>query len=233
MNLRTIEEQRKAFARHLQTEGAREYVYWYESQAAFQAAWDIAAPDFAAMYDQALQNSQTRRLWKREQHLPKQLLLKLLGEFPELGREMFKDLFREHYQIEGRVSRFIYHCDELLAAWKKAHPESVENNHYHDDEYQMVFLYLSFRFPDQYGFYFFPAFQAFLQLTQAKEPPLTHDVERFVKTSRVLYKLITKEEGLLDAHQARLDPEMHYMEPSLLLVSEFLLFTRSVLTPVF
>ena len=233
MNLRTIEKQRGAFLNFLKTEEAQEYTYWYESQAAFQAAWDLSEPDLASMYDRSLQNNQTRRLWKREQHSPKQVLLSLLHEFPELGRDMFKDLFREENHIEGRVSRFIFHCDELLAAWKKAHPESVENNHYHDDEYQMVFLYLSFRFPDQYAFYFFPAFREFLQTTQAKEPPLSHDVERFVKTSRVLYKLITKEEGLIEAHQARLNPEVHYMEPSLLLVSEFLLFTRKLQIPVF
>ena len=233
MNLRTIEQQRAAFKKYLSTEDARQFLYWYESQAVFQEQWDFDAPDFASMYDRSLANQQTRRLWKREQHYPKQLLLRLLREFPELGKEMFKDLYRDQNHIEGRVSRFIYHCDQLLAAWKKNHPDSVENNHYHDDEYQMVFLYLSFRFPDLYGFYFFPAFREFLQLTQAKEPPLTHDVERYVKTCRVLYKLITKEEGLLEAHWARLDDDMHYKEPSLLLVSEFLLFTRKEQKPVF
>src|SRR5690606_6359721 len=105
------------------------------------------------MYDQSLQNSQSRRLWVGENFFPKEMMLKFTGLQKEYVRLAFRDLFNESKDISGRMDRFIFYCDELLGEYKSVNPKSIENRHFHDENYHMISLYLAFEFTENYTFY--------------------------------------------------------------------------------
>lgn len=220
MQVKKIAEQIAKFKTYLDSPKAYDTIHWWESQWLFQQNWDVLAANFAAMYDASLQNSQTKRLWKRETYYPKQMMLQLIAMESDFVQQIFKDFFDEKKSIDGRVDRFQFYCDELLQLYKKANPRSIENNHYHTNE--TCFLYLAFRYPSQYGFYNFKDFQRSLTLLGSMKVPQLDDVLRFTKVTNTLWKFLIKDGEILDLHQKRLQEGKHYMEDSMLLVSEWM-----------
>lgn len=193
----------------------------WASQHIFQLNWDTEARDFGKMYDQSLQNSQSRRLWSAEQHEPKRVMQVFIATQPYFVADMFRDLFDENKAIDRRADRFLFHCDELLADYQEAnaHQPKVMNSHYHN--LSVVSLYLAFRFPEKYALYDFAMFQKAMSLLEAKDVPVVDDFGRFVKSSKILFKLLIQDEDLMKLHRARLDAKQHYENASLLLVSDF------------
>ena len=225
MQLKLLNRQIEAYREYLRGPQAEERLYVWESQRIFQEHWDLEAADLARMYDASLENSRTRRLWRREHYEPKAMMLHFLKQSPEFVRSMFRDLFNQEKSIDGRAQRFVFYCDELLQEYKKAHPRSIENNHYHDDDYHMVFLYLAFRYPARYALYDFDAFVGTLRSLGVTQLPRANDLPRFVKVTATLDKLLRKDEVLLDRHRQRLGrDERSYQGESRLLVYDFYQF---------
>lgn len=221
MQLKLIQHFFQEYEQFLAGPAASERLHIWESQRIFQEQWDMDAADWPAMYERALQNSQTRRLWKREAYEPKRMMLELAAMQPDFVRHIFFDLFNEEKGLEGRASRFVYYCDMLMQEYHEQHPRSIENSHYHDDDYQMLSLYLAFRFPHQYTLYDAEGFRKLLEKLGSRDIPKAHDLERFAKVSQTLYKLMQKEEKLLTLHRRRLQEGLHYTGESLLLVYDF------------
>ena len=86
------------------------------------------------------------------------MILKFIQTSEDYVRYSFKDLFNENKDIEGRVDRFVFYCDQLLKEYKDSKPQSIENAHYHDDNYEMISIYLAFHFPNIYTPYNFNNF---------------------------------------------------------------------------
>ena len=222
MQLKRIQHYFSEYRRYLRSRAAqRARLHLWESQRIFQDNWDADAEDWEAMYDASLQNSTTKRLWKREAYEPKRMMLQFIKLQPDFVRQMFSDLFNEEKALEGRVGRFVYYCDMLLQQYKDKYPASIDNNHYHDDDYQMVSLYLSFRYPDRYAYYDAEGFRQMLQRLGSTDIPVANDIERFAKVMRTLYKMMQKEEGLLELHRKRLQDKQHYQGESLMVLYDF------------
>lgn len=222
MQLKRIQHYFSEYRRYLQRRPTPfDRLHLWESQRIFQEQWDIDAEQWKVMYDACLQNSTTKRLWKREAYEPKRMMLAFIDMQPDFVRQMFFDLFNEEKALEGRVGRFVYYCDMLLQEWKDKHPASVDNNHHHDDDYQMVSLYLAFRYPDRYVYYDAAGFRQMLECLGSADLPVANDVERFAKVMRTLYKMMQKEEGLLELHQKRLQEGRHYQGESLMVLYDF------------
>lgn len=227
MNLKTLREQFGLFKTQYLPKG--EGVFLYEIPKHFSTHWNLEASNPKVMFEHCFQNSHTRRLWKREGFRPLEAMDLFWELDPEMVQNMFRDLFRETTAIDGRIGRFVFHSDQMLSIYRKANPASIFNSHYHDRDYWMISLYLSLRYPDQYCLYPDTAFRKVLALVQAKPiETAMPDLERFFKVSRTLYALMKKEEGLIETHLERLDEKVHYTEPNLLLVYEFLCFTGGV-----
>lgn len=222
MQLKKIQHYIDLYRSFLETPAAEERMHLWASQRHFQEHWDVDAANFVSMYDQALQNPQTRRFWKREQYEPKRLMMVFGAMEPEYARHIFKDLFKEEKDIENRVDRFAYYCDDLLRTFKEHNPTSVENHHYHDAA--MISLYLAFRYPAVYAYYDGSAFAHMMQLLGATDIPKTDDLGRYFKTMRTLYGFLQKDPRIVALHHKRLNPLIHYMEDSLLLAWDFALF---------
>lgn len=221
MNLKKLQSALTDFRLFLETESHFPDLFIYESQKIWRERWDVEAIDFGKMYDQSLQNSQSRRLWVGENFFPKEMMLKFTGLQKEYVRLAFRDLFNESKDISGRMDRFIFYCDELLGEYKSVNPKSIENRHFHDENYHMISLYLAFEFPENYTFYDLPVFQKMLAALAAPDIPQANDAERYFKVMRTIFKFMQKDETLLAAHQKRLDPTLHYADTSLLLCWEF------------
>lgn len=213
-----------AYQAFLGTTKAEKYLHIWESQQHFQANWDPQAPAIADMYDASLQNSQTKRLWKREAYEPKRMMKHFMDLQPDFVAYMFKDLFNEEKSIGGRIDRFVFHCDELLQEYKQQNARSIDNNHYHGDRYQIVSLYLAFRYPDRYTYYDGTVFWKVLAQWGTANIPAADDFERFCKIAKTIYTLLAKNAGLMAKHQDRLLPGKHYTEKSLLVVYDFYQF---------
>lgn len=213
-----------AYKVFLGTAKAEKYLPIWESQQVFQAHWDLQAPVVGDMYEASLQNSQTKRLWKREAYEPKRMMKAFMDMQPDFVSYMFKDLFNEDKSIGGRIDRFVFHCDELLQEYKQQHARSIDNNHYHGDRYQMVSLYLAFRYPEVYTYYDGKVFWKVLGNWGTANLPAADDFERFCKIARTIYTLLAKDEELIAKSQARLVEGKHYREKSLLIVYDFYQF---------
>jgi hypothetical protein len=221
MQLKRIEYYIGEYRRFLKSKDSEARLYIWESQRIFQEVWEEEAEDLAGMYDAALQNSTTRRLWKGQAYEPKEMMLRLMRLQPDFARQMFIDLFNEEKSLEGRASRFVFYCDTLLEAYKEANPLKIDNNHYHDDDYFMIFLYLAFQYPEKYTLYDASSFSILLQKLGSTDIPKTNDVERFAKVAKTLYKFLQKEPDILNLHQQRLQAGKHFTSESLLLVFDF------------
>ena len=202
--------------------------YWkWESQQVFQKNWDIEASGFADMFDRSLQNSHTRRLWNRENYAPKEMMLKFGQMNAEYCRFIFQDLFNEEKDIEGRADRFVFYCDELLKEYKSAKPLSIENRHFHDDNYGMISLYLAFRYPAEYTLYDFGKFKKFMAAIGSLDVPKVNDIGRFFKVMRTVFKFLQKNENLMRIHSERLDGRRHFMGETLLVAEDFMGFVAA------
>ena len=223
MNLQKLNDSIQLYKAFLKSNPLHDPYWKWESLRIFQEHWNIDASDFRSMYDACLENSRTRRLWKRENYEPKDVMLKFISLSPDYVRHIFQDLFNENKEVDGRIDRFVFHCDELLAAYKETNPRSVENSHYHDDNYQMISLYLTFRYPDQYALYDFDRFRQLMELLGSRDVPKVNDTGRFFKVMRTIFKFIQKDEGILEIHRQRLDPSRHFMGETLLVAEDFLI----------
>lgn len=222
MNLQKLTHTIQDYKSYLLTHPQHDPYWKWESLKIFQENWDIEALDFRSMYDRSLQNSRTRRLWKRENYEPKDMMLKFIGLNSEFVRYMFQDLFNENMEVDGRIDRFVFHCDELLREYKETHPRSVENSHFHDDNYQMVSLYLAFRYPELYAPYDFENFRKLMQLLGSRDVPKVNDVGRYFKVMRTVYKFLQKDGEVLEIHRQRIKPDLHLEGETLLVAEDFM-----------
>jgi hypothetical protein len=219
-----IQDQVAAYKKWLSSLREHPNIWWWESQQVFQDHWQPDAPDPVVMFDQCFQNSVTRRLWQSDTWRPREMMRLFYKFDPGMVKAMFDDLFNETKAIDARISRFLFGLDTLLADYKKAHPSSVDNNHYHDD-YRMIALYLGFRYPDQYAApYDLALFTQALAHLGARELPQENDIGRFFKMHRTIMTFIDKEPAIDTLIKKHLDPRKHFTGRSILLAVDFTQF---------
>ena len=220
MNVQKLNDCIAAFRAALETKKFDNSGPYWETLHHFQNNWDIDAPDFAAMYDRCLQNSQTKRMWKREAWEPKVMLMLFAKMQPEFVRHMFKDLYDEEKDVMGRISRFKFGLDALLLEYKENNPRRIDNNHYHDDS-EMIHFYLAMRFPEKYSLFDYPAFRKMTELLRVKEPPSPFETDRFFKMTKIWLTFLSKDKELVDLHQAAVLQQGDYKDVRGLMVFEF------------
>lgn len=223
MNLQKLKEAIGQYKNFLIDTPEQSNLWKWESQRIFQENWDIEAMDFATMYDKSLSNSTTNRLWRRENYEPKAVMLKFIDMGREFVRDVFKDLFNESREVDGRLDRFVFHCDEMLREYQELHPGTKENSHFHDDNCEIASHYLAFRFPEIYTPYNFDAFKSLMEVLGSQDVPKVNDTVRFFKVMRTINGFLNKDEKLMSLHYQRLESKLFYQKDSLLMVEDFYL----------
>ncbi|MFM9946425.1 MAG: hypothetical protein ACKV1O_00650 [Saprospiraceae bacterium] len=211
------------YKKWLKTTKNHPFVYKWESVQHFQNHWDLETADPVAMFEGAFYNSETRRLWQAENWQPKRIMIEFWRFDPLTVRLMFDDLFNETKAVEGRVSRFIFGCDTLLRDYRKAKSTSIENNHDHGD-FQMIALYLTFRYPESYAPYDLSIFQKTMTRFEARDIPQSNDLARYFKVLRTLMTFLEKDTEVNFLLQKHLHPKKHFQGKSLLLAEDFCRF---------
>lgn len=223
MLLAKIQESILAYKQWLRTVRHHPYLYEWETQQNFQRHWDPDDRDPAAMFDRCFQNSETRRLWQTENWYP-QRMMSLFWRFePGTVRAMFADLFEDTRELEARIGRFLFGCDALLRDYRRAHPRSVENNHYHDD-YRMIALYLAFRHTEQCAPYDLAVFRQALVQFGVRALPQEHDLGRYCKVLRTLMTFLDKDPEVAAAMQKHLRPGRDFTGKTWLLAGDLCRF---------
>jgi hypothetical protein len=194
----------------------------WKSITTFQENWNIDAFDLKSMYAASFANTLSNELWEGRSFFPKKAMLTFIDRDPDLVRMMFNELFNENLDIEGRIDRFIYHCDEVSHDIMRSNPQY--QSHYHGD-YRMISVYLAFRYPEVYTIYQFPVYKTFMELIKARPEPSERDIGRFFKVMRTIYSIISKDDELMAAHRAqRSIHSAAYQEDSLMLARDFYWF---------
>ena len=111
--------------------------YWegekYKWQAVkwFQDNWNINAPDFGSMFDNA--TSKTDNLLASNQNYPKGVILEFAKEFPSETKHLFVDLYDENVDLRTRINNFKSKALELVSKHNDLHPECakrLQDHHY-------------------------------------------------------------------------------------------------------
>lgn len=223
MNVQKLKAAIQDYTNWLKSSNQIPNLHCWEALYHWQNNWDTENPALAVCYEKSLQSQESRRLWNREHFFPKEIMFKLIQTQPDFARRAFKALFDEEKEIENRISLFKFFCDEMLKEYKSGKKESIENNHYHDNN-EMIFLYLAFQFPEQYTLYHYPSFRTCLEKVGSLNPPGPYDLTRFVKISRALWKWMQEDEECLPSLEQKLSKTHYYHKNCMLAVYDFYRF---------
>ena len=214
-----------AFEPWLLTEDAEALLPLFETQQNWQTHFNVEAKDLAARYDEALDSKTNRRHYRRGGYDPKRSMLAIMEWEPDFVRDAFRDLFSEDRDLEGRIQRFVFYINELFNRYRDAKPKARIPTHYHDDDYNMVSLYLMGQYPATYAPYSTELLQTVCTKLGAKDVPVAADFPRYTKLLSTLRSFLVKEEGVMANYRALLR-EVDYQGESALLVYCFFRFVE-------
>ncbi|MEP6647694.1 MAG: hypothetical protein ABJC12_11455 [Saprospiraceae bacterium] len=193
MKLHLLEELiREFFNTQLNTSGI-DWIYPQSMVLHFHSNWTKPeASQLLSMYDQALKSDFTQRWWKREKYRPKEIMLELIKTDPELATIAWKDLSNDAASLDGRLYRFNYYCDELLALHRHQNVLSVES--YHHQDASIVSLYLAGLFPSKYTLYpGLDVFRSFCKNVGSPDIPVVDDLVRYSKVANIVFTFLKKD----------------------------------------
>ncbi len=222
MQLKKLQEFAALYKKKLRA-APPEGLFKWESQRIWQENWTTDTPDFQSMFDRALENSTSRRLWQREQFFPKKAMLEFWRRDPLTLKTAFDDLFDETKMVENRLGRFVFALDLLLADLREDEPRNSIVEHFHTD-LAVPSLYLAFQFPAEYAPYEFPVFQKTLVKLGSLDIPQVGDPARWFKLARTVNQILSKDSEITAALGRWLDAKRHFTGPSLLLAEDFCRF---------
>ena len=190
MNLKLLSGVIESFAHALDEENISDWNALQESQIRYSKHWNLEASEL----NQMIRTCFVRDLhfWHRPDYYP----LKTMREYADINddmvRSMYRDLYNEERNLTDRINRFIYQCDELRRVDKLNKVDAAP--HWHDKE--IVFLYLSFQYPHIYPLLIEGGFRKLLTHLKAKPLSSVLDIERYTKTSKIIYTFLGKSEIL-------------------------------------
>lgn len=200
MNLQKINKYIEQYIRRLEDPNYDGLVLW-ELVHQFQSHWDLDASSFEEMFGCSFGINSP--LWNKDDYIPKKMMERYIRMNDDLARAMFYDLFNESKDITGRISRFVFQCDEFYNMDRSSNQRVLP--HYHSDM-KMIFLYLAFRYPEKYSLYDFSSFKNFMQNVGSTKFFSPQDLERFVKVTKTISMLTQKNEHLIELISSKISP---------------------------
>lgn len=206
-----------AFQDWILTEEALAHLPLWETQQNWQTHFNVEAKDLAESYDLALDSKTNRRHYRRGGYDPKRAMLALMRWEPDFVREAFRDLFSEDRDLEGRIGRFGFYVNELFNRFRDQHPKDRTPSHNHDDDYNMVSIYLMGQYPEKYAPYSTALLHTVCEQLGAKTVPPAADFPRYTKLLQTLRSFLEKDDLVMERYAAALR-ESDYQDKSALLV---------------
>lgn len=219
MKVDKINAYKDVFKEHLKVTQTYNELYKYECLKNFQDHWDLGALDLKTMYDKSLTSNISARLWGGSQNSAKSVMLQFLEINKEFVRTMFRDLYNEDKDLGLRISRFKFHCSQMLEEVQQG--GSKLNHHFHNDE--EVSVYLAFNAPEKYNLFNYGPFNVMMNRLEAKNIPQEFEIERYFKLCKGLYTMLSKDEELLAIHQEKRSEDIYFGDNTMLLVHDYLI----------
>lgn len=199
MNLQKINQSFEAYHELIKSPNYDGWRLW-ELAHQFQSNWDIDTTNFREMFDKSF--ALNSPLWIRDDYYPKQAMQRYIDLNDDIVRSMFKDLYNESKEIDGRISRFVYQCDEIYKLERKVKQKVLPHDH---SDKKMIFIYLAFRYPDIYTLHDFSSFKRYLDQIGSPNAPIASDINRYVKVSKTIGTLLNKQKELLNTLDKKLE----------------------------
>lgn len=211
MKVNLINEYKDRFKNQIQKQGFVENAFYFDLIDNWKANWNIEGKDFSQIYDASLQSKVSGRLWGGSQNSAKSIMIMLIDQNEDFMRPCFRDLFNETLDLGLRLDRFGYHADQILRPMMGKNPKL--STHFHNDR-SILCLYLALEYPDKYCLFDYPSFLKMMEKFESRNIPTKVEVERYYKSCRGIFKLITKDKDLVDLikkHTNREDLELILM----------------------
>lgn len=218
MKVALINEYKDKFKKRLIQSYELDEAYKYECLQNYKNNWDLSALKLEEVFDESFSSTMSGRLWGGSKDSAKEMMLRFMAHDREFMRSAFRDLYTDYKDVTLRISRFKLHCDEMMEQLQKK--DKKLNHHYQDNK--VISVYLTFHDPKEYNIFDFLDFKRMMMRLEAKDAPAEFEVERYFKVSRGLYKILSKDQELVDLHKAKLKGEQYYQDESLLLVHDYI-----------
>ena len=206
------------FPARLMGRGELSNLYMWDAQQHFAQIWDIERLDFDIMYAESLHSDISNRLWTGVDYHPKESMNTFLKYEKEFIRSMFRDLFNEGKDLQMRISRFIFHCDELRKQIKKKEPKLL--HHYNDEK--MVVNYLMLNDPQRYTYLELVSFRKAMAAMQARNIPEYITIESYTKLMRIIQNFIKADTSMANGYKSLFPDQKLHVAGSMLMALDFI-----------
>ena len=197
--------------------------FYFEIINNWRQHWNIEAKNLSEIYDTSLQSKVSARLWGGSVNSPKSMMISLLNTEEDFMRATFRDLFNENLDIGLRLDRFAFHTDQVFRPMQSKDPKLVSHFHY---DRKILCLYLALEYPAEYCLFDYDSFRKMMTKFESRNIPTVVEVERYYKSCRGIYKLITKDEELIPLFKSKCKFET--TEIGLMLMSVFMEFVADL-----
>lgn len=170
----------------------------------FQENWNIDAPDFPAMLEEAL--SKTYNLLVSGNHFSGKMIEEFAQTDPDRVRRMFEDLFDESRDLWERIGSFKKESQSCLAV----HPKKPKN-HYQDENAILTYLWL--KYPEKYYIYKISVLKSVAKKLGSdlvfQNGKYEENLRNFLKLYDALRQKLLADEGLNNLFKSHLTPECY------------------------
>lgn len=195
----------------------------YEAQESWATHWDLDVMDLSEVYDASLSSKTSGSLWGGSADSAKAFVLEAMAANREMVRVAFVDLFKDEKDLGLRSDRFVHHMEELARELSRGKPRKVAHRH----DRKMVAFYLSMRYPERYALWDWGAFAQMMGELEARVVPSEVEFERYFKSLRGIYKVMTtRVPELSQAMAVRMAGTGLVYRPSLLLMNDFMAWVQ-------
>ena len=195
MKVILINEYKDKFKSYLRSKDYLENGFYFDLIHNWKENWNNEGAGLSKIYDASLQSDVSGRIWGGSTNSAKSMMIALIDQNDEFMRACFRDLFNENLDLGLRLDRFGYHANQILQPMMGKNPKL--STHFHDDR-AILCLYLALEYPELYCLFDYQSFISMMEKFESRNIPTIVEVERYYKSCRGIFKLITKDDELVD-----------------------------------
>lgn len=200
--------------------------YKWEAIAWYKKHWEIDAPNFAQMLEEAF--GKAKNLLASAMYYPYRMITEYAQANPEEVRRIFKILYDESLPLEERYQVFRDSCKSGVDQIRAKNPEYEKAvNHYQD--LRAIMVYLTFEYPEKYYLYKSTMYSDFrdrigFREEKSNQSSIIGKVENFFRMCEMILAEVKKDQELISKHKARLDNDCYADEALHLLTMDIVYY---------
>lgn len=194
MKVERIQFYKQGFIQYLMDESSEIQMDKYHFIASWSEHWDLDALDLKSRFEKTFENPFSTNLWGGSNQSMKSEMLRMLDQDKEFIRLSFENLFQEGKDLGLRMDRFLHHLDEAYKEIKRKDLKAIHHEHNRSNS----MLYLIGAFPTAYCLHDYATFKEMMIRLESRTIPMEIEIERYFKSMRAIYKILTKDDPTLE-----------------------------------